>query len=797
MQFVGRESQLQSIEKTTLIQDVHRRKTIYGLGGCGKSALALELAYRALACSARDIVFWVPAISRESFELAYREIGIRLRIPGMTNMNANVNQLVKDKLNTEYPGNWLMIVDNADDSTVLLRSITNGTAPFRLIDYLPDSNKGVILFTTRSRKAAEDLTPRRVLELMDMSKDEARQLLVGCIKKQSLLRDEMAVSELLKLLEYLPLAIVQAAAFIRKNSISASEYVSFMKRADEEINLFSEHFEDPSRYHELDNTIAKTWHISFDQIRKKDPLAADYLSFMACIDHIKIPQSLLPSTGSLVEQANALGTLTGYAFMTERQQRVPGVQTEKFFDMHRLVHLASVWWLDRRDEHITWAGKAAARLETLVPYGGHEDKEVWTSYLSHASRTAGLVGTVPQTARYSLLDRVGQCHTSLGHYLAAEVAHRQAILISIELFGPEHANTLMSMNHLAEVLEKQGKYEKAEEMNRKTLARKEKVLGLKHPDTLTSISNLAQVLNLQGKYEKAEEIHRQTLARKEKVLGLEHSDTLMSMNYLARVLDRRGKYEEAEEINRKTLAQREKLLGSNHPDTLISINNLAGILSHQGKYEEAEEINRDVLVRREKVLGLEHPNTLTSMNNLALVLDRQGKYEEAEEVYKKTLARKEKVLSLEHPDTLTGRSNLARNLGHQGKFEEAEDMSRKTLAQKKSVLGSEHPSTLMSMYNLSLVLNNQAKYKEAEDMSRETLAWREKVLGLDHPDTLISMNALADVLEKQGRCGEAVLMSRQALAQMEKVLGPKHLDTLKSVSRLICLSAKQNYIYES
>ena len=95
----------------------------------------------------------------------------------------------------------------------------------------------------------------------------------------------------------------------------------------------------------MDSTIAKTWHISFDQIRKQDQLAADYLSFMACIDRINIPQSLFPPGRSLVQQVKALGTLTGYAFVTERQQTVQEVGGERFFDMHRLVHMASVRWL--------------------------------------------------------------------------------------------------------------------------------------------------------------------------------------------------------------------------------------------------------------------------------------------------------------------------------------------------------------------------------------------------------------------------------------------------------------------
>ena len=304
--------------------------TIYGLGGCGKSALAIEFAYRALCQRAERVVFWVPATSRESFELAYKEVGIRLRIPGITDDNADIKQLVREALNSTVSFEWLMIVDNADDPEFLLSSIDAGARVARLVDYLPKSDKGKIVFTTRSRKAAGDLTQSNKLELKDMVEADAKQLLSRRITNQALLSDTKAVEELPELLAYLPLALVQAAAFIDNNDMAVSRYISLIRNAGNESELFGEHFEDPNRYQEMDSTIAKTWHISFDQIREQDPLAAEYLSFMACIDRINIQQSLLPPGGSPVQQAKAIGTLKEYAFVTERQQVAPGATSEIF-----------------------------------------------------------------------------------------------------------------------------------------------------------------------------------------------------------------------------------------------------------------------------------------------------------------------------------------------------------------------------------------------------------------------------------------------------------------------------------
>ncbi|KAH7378665.1 kinesin light chain 1 [Pyrenochaeta sp. MPI-SDFR-AT-0127] len=692
--FVGRTDELHSLERHLLVPNSHRRMTIYGLGGCGKSALAIEFAYRVLAGHAK-LVFWVPAINQESFMLAYREIGKCLRIPGISDDNADIKRLVQETLDSERVDNWLMIVDNADDREVLLGTTDSNLRPARLRDYLPKSARGAILFTTRNRKVADALTQSNVLELNHMDKGEARQLLTQRITKQTLLNDEAAISKLLQTLTWLPLALVQAAAFMINNDVSVSTYLSLLQDAGAEIELFNERFEDPSRYEELDSTIAKTWHVSFDQMRKQDPLAAEYFSFMACIDRVNIPQSILPLGASAVQHAKALGTLTGYAFITERLQTGQEPNRERIFDMHRLVHIASIWWLERHNERAAWVDTAMTRLQELVPNGGHRSK-MWSAYLPHAIQVARTHGVVGKAASALLLHRVGKCQERLGQYAAAETTHRYVLSVRENVLGPEE------------------------------------------PDTLTSMDQLAGALSCQGKYAEAAKLHRETLELRKKVLGDEHPQTLVSMDHAARELRHLGKYAEAEEMHRNELELSKKVLGNNHPDTLTSMNNVAKALGAQGKYAEAEKLYRETLKLRKKVSGEEHPDTLTSTGNLAKVLSDQGKYTEAEVLHRETLKLIKKVFGEEHPDTLTSLNNIARALGGQGKYAEAEKMHRETLTQRKKVSGEEHPYTLTSMDNLAGVLGNQGKYAEAEKMYWETLELRKKVLGVDHPVTRAS-----------------------------------------------------------
>ncbi|RYP62421.1 hypothetical protein DL769_007310 [Monosporascus sp. CRB-8-3] len=787
--FVGRELLLQQLlEKITprADQDHCRRTAIVGLGGVGKTQIALEAVYRIHETDPECSIFWVPAVDTTSFERAYRDIGRELQIDGIKEDNADVKSLVKAALRHEGAGRWLFVVDNADDLELLYgKTAADVSDPGpALARYVPFSPKGSILFTTRNDIAAKRLAGKNPIRVGSMDTDEARKLLETNLDAR-LMSDHESTTLLLDQLANLPLAIMQASAYMNETEKTTAEYLKMYQSNHEEmIYLLSREFEDLGRYDNIKNPIATTWLISFRQILHSNLLAADYLRFMCFLAEQDIPQSLLPSKGE-ARTADAIATLKAYSFITEREH-------SGSYDIHRLVQVSARYWLKVRGEWNKWATNALQQLAEAFPFPEHNNRDVWVRYLPHAQFVLAFRDDADdEKAEGDLLFKVGESNHILGKYQEAEYMHRQALKLRKTVLGEKHPDTLASMNNLAAVLRREAKYEMAEQIHRQTLELRKTVLGEKHPETLDSMNNLALVFGDQGNYEEAGQMLRQTVELRELALGTKHPDTLWSMNNLANVRNSEGKYEEAEQMHRQTLELKEKALGGDHPDTLASMNNLAVTLDNQGKDQEAERMHRQTLELKEKVLGREHPDTLASMNNLALVLRKLGRLEESEKMQRKEWNLTEKVLGKEHPNTLASMNNLANLLLRQGKYEEAEQMHRKTLKLREKELGKKHPETLTSMNNLARTLNRQRKYEEAEQIHRRTLELKEKVLSKDHPDTLASMNNLATVLDSRGKYEEAEQIYRQTLGLRQRVLGKDHPDTLDSMNNVVAVLDSQ------
>ncbi|KAH0493751.1 hypothetical protein TgHK011_000402 [Trichoderma gracile] len=372
--FVGRQSilsELLEMIRPSANKDDCQRTALEGLGGVGKTQLAIEASYLIRDEHPDCSVFWVPALDAASFESAYRNIGKHLKVKNMDSSGVDVKQLVKTALSEESSGNWLLVVDNADDVSLLFGA--SG-----LSAHLPFSRKGSILFTTRNHEAAVrlDIPSRNTIHIVEMGQDEALRLLQHGLTESQTSNVE-ATSKLLDFLANLPLAIRQASAFMAAKSISTAEYLELCESDYEDlIDLLSRDFEDRHRYREIQNPVATTWLISFNQILQHNPLAAEYLKFMSMLAEKDIRRRLLPPAKT-IDAIEAIGTLKAYAFISQR----PGSDS---FDMHRLVRLAMRNWLEKEGQLMQCMRFTVRRLNQRLPLPSNPGTDVFSNFLTHA-----------------------------------------------------------------------------------------------------------------------------------------------------------------------------------------------------------------------------------------------------------------------------------------------------------------------------------------------------------------------------------------------------------------------------
>lgn len=623
---------------------------ISGLGGVGKTQLALELVYRVKNDHKNCSVIWIPATSKESLGQAYRNAAAKLGISGYDDAKADVKRLVQNHLSSESAGQWLLVFDNADEIGMWIDQPLQEESS-RLIDYMPKSVHGSIIFTTRDKKAAIRLAGRNVIELSAMNEEDGKELLEKCLVDQEPV-GQQDVEALLVQLMYLPLAIVQAAVYINTNGISLGDYLSLLEEQEEDvIDLLSEDFEDDGRYHDLKNPIATTWLISFEQIRHRDPLAADYLSFMACVDAKDIPQSLLPPGQSRKQEMEAMGTLQGYSFIAKRS-------VDSAVTVHRLVHLAMRNWLRKEGLLSHWVSKTIAILAKNMGSIDY-DKRTWRSCMPHAHYVLGSpLMSEDDKGKLDLLRKYAKCLYYDGRYQEAESIWERVTENLKTKLGDDHPKTLHNMSNLAATYRKQGRWKEAEKLDLRAVEGLTKKLGVDHTDTLISMGNLALTYRKQSLLEKAAKLQEQVLEGLKTKLGADHQDTLISMINLASTYKIQGRHIEAEKLELRAIEGFKAEFGIDHPDTLIGMNNLALTYRRQNRWEEAEELQLQLVEICRKKLGTHHPDTLHYMRKLAVLWKDRNRQEDALKLMQTCYDLQQTILGASHPRTLATQSTL-------------------------------------------------------------------------------------------------------------------------------------------
>ncbi|GAB7336900.1 hypothetical protein MBLNU13_g01179t1, partial [Cladosporium sp. NU13] len=554
------------------------RVALVGLGGVGKSQLAIEYSHQVRTQSPETWVLWLYASNAARFEQSVRDTLDRLKVRGRQDAKANVFQLLHDWLCDGRSRPWLVVLDNADDARVLGGlpsaheragdSTTSGQQEKALLEYLPQCDHGKILVTSRSKDAAKELVYWKDIVAVDPMETEQAVALLE--KKLDRVYDVQDVVALARALDFMPLAMAQAAAYIcqRAGRCSVREYVEKLGRYDRsEASVLDVDDRDLRRDREASNSIMLTWQISFNHIREVRPSASDLLALMSFFDRQSIPEALLQERGV----GRAEGKLEYSAVDSDDNERsredagtgissqgnaaIPMDKAEEYekdiivlrdyslissttdravFEMHRLVQIATKKWLRGASQFDRWASQFINNLEEVFPSSDIDKWPVCQSLFPHTVAALHVEATGRETnlqlAR--LLLRSGNYASAVGIYIDAEKVEERCLKVRRKMLGEGHPDTLTSMGNLARTYWQQGRWSEAEKLDVEVLENSKEVLGERHPDTLTIVANLAATYWRQGRWSEAEKLGLEVLEKSKEVLGEGHPDTLSSMGNL-------------------------------------------------------------------------------------------------------------------------------------------------------------------------------------------------------------------------------------------------------------------------
>jgi tetratricopeptide (TPR) repeat protein len=597
-------------------------QAITGLGGVGKTQLAVEYAYRhatGYAC-----VWWARAEEPATLAADYAALAVPLGLPEKDAADQRTTVEAVRLWLGRNPG-WLLVLDNAND-------------PREVRSYLPQGTAGHVLVTSRNPAWAGSAQP---LPVAVLPREEA----IAFLRKRTGCDDRDAANRLCDAVGDLPLALEQAGAYIESTGITVAEYLSRFESHARELLKTPPSTDYPA-------SVATTWLVAFERLKKEAPGALELLNFLAFLAPDDIPRELVPGDPMKLDQAVA--GLRKYSLVEVRGGA---------FAVHRLVQAVT------RDRLANSEAKECAEAALQAVNGAFPYKqdvvETWAGssrLLPHAlvvAKHAEDFDVAPEMTIW-LLDNVGLYLQNRAQLSEAEGTLQRALVLAEKVYGHEHPTVAILANNIGMILQDKGDLEGALSYTERALRIAEKVHGPEHPNVAIRANNIGQILQAKGDLEGALRYAERALRIDEKVYGPEHPEVATDANNIGWILQAKGDLEGALRHTERALRIDEKVYGPEHPRVAVRANNIGQILRAKGDLEGALRYTDRALRIDEKVYGAEHPEVARNANNVGAILLDKGDLEGALPHFERAVGIFQSTYGPDHPNTKRVAANLAR-----------------------------------------------------------------------------------------------------------------------------------------
>lgn len=740
--FTGRTSILEMLEEKFFGEESCQKAALVGLGGVGKTQIALRFVYETKKKRPDYSIFWVPVLSEESAERAYTEIAKKLGLQ-KSHQDDDVKDLVCQYLSSDEAGKWLFVVDNADDEDLM----TGSADKSGLEDFFPQSETGIVLMTTRSGHIAADFAQSDVIDIEQMDESDASNLFKNCLIRKSLLHDKELVVELLTYLTFLPLAITQAAAYLNQTKAPIQTYLGLLQGAEKDVaGVLGREFKDTTRYKDSRNAVGTTWLVTFDQLQKSDDVAVDLLSFISCVEPKAIPQSILPNTDH--ERTEwAVGLLCSYSFLARRE----GSNT---FDMHSLVHMATRQWVNSQNRMEKVVNDAICHLANIFPARGCTCDALRREYLPHVTRLLHYSDGLKVNDTYILLEEVGAFHLNDRRFeeaarcyeevcqwrqshqyeinhdrLAAEEGLARAYLgsrrineaiklfehitsVQKEILDEDDQTRLVSEHALAFAYLEARQTKKSLEILENITQTQRHTLDEKHHLRLSSEHELARAYLYDGRAKDAIIMLDHITSVENETRAKTDRKRLISQQLLAFAYVTSGRMKEAITIYEYVVGVKETLDETDH-DRLVAQQELAIAYIEDGRYKAAIDILGHILSIQEVIHDENDQGRLHSEHLLGSAYLEDEQYNIAIPILERVATLRQNVLHKKDVARLTSEYELGRAYLEDGQLKRAIDLLENVVAIRKEILSEKDSSSLASQHTLGRGYLRDGQVKKA------------------------------------------------------------------------------------